>query len=375
MSRRIWIHALGAKIGGGLTYLGAVVPRLAARLEGTDTTLTVLAPGTYHVGLPPWVEVRTVPWAASGSLRRLVFDQLVLPVWLAREKVDALYCSGSFAPLIQPSPTVVLLRNAIYFDRAFVAREVPARRLLLRLQERLVVAAAARATALVYPSESMRRLVEARHPHLGGQGRHSLYGIEEAFLSPVRGNGASPRRRDGRWTFLYVMHYTLQKNVGYVLRALAAAKAEGLPVRVIVTSDLADPPRAVGARDRALVDEHDLVASGHLVLAGARYGAGLFELYESADACLFPSSCESFGHPLVEALALGKPLIAADLPYAREICGEHALFVDPERPDALVELWRRWPSASHQVEAVPTTTLRERFSWDRHVDTLAALLA
>ena len=96
----------------------------------------------------------------------------------------------------------------------------------------------------------------------------------------------------------------------------------------------------------------------------------LSDAYRAADACLFPSLCESFGHPLVEALALGKPVIAADRPYAREICGEHALYVDPGKPEDLVGLWRRWPEPAHGLPALAQTELLRRFSWSDHVDRL-----
>ena len=43
------------------------------------------------------------------------------------------------------------------------------------------------------------------------------------------------------------------------------------------------------------------------------------ELYRSCDALLFPSYIETFGLPLLEAAMTGMPIIAADLPYAREV--------------------------------------------------------
>lgn len=42
-------------------------------------------------------------------------------------------------------------------------------------------------------------------------------------------------------------------------------------------------------------------------------------LYESSDALLFPSYIETFGLPLIEAASFGVPIIAVDLPYAREV--------------------------------------------------------
>lgn len=43
------------------------------------------------------------------------------------------------------------------------------------------------------------------------------------------------------------------------------------------------------------------------------------EIYERVDALVFPSYIETYGLPLIEAAMSGLPIIAADLPYSREV--------------------------------------------------------
>jgi glycosyltransferase involved in cell wall biosynthesis len=59
--------------------------------------------------------------------------------------------------------------------------------------------------------------------------------------------------------------------------------------------------------------------------------------FQKADALIFPSLLESFGLPLVEAMVMGIPIIAADLPYARALCGRTALYFDPKSPQSMIE--------------------------------------
>jgi glycosyltransferase involved in cell wall biosynthesis len=46
--------------------------------------------------------------------------------------------------------------------------------------------------------------------------------------------------------------------------------------------------------------------------------------YKEADCLIFPSKLETWGMPITEFEATGKPILAIDLPYAHETVGEYA---------------------------------------------------
>lgn len=368
--RTIWIHSLGAKTGGGITYLHSVLPELFRQLEGTNTRLILMLPAPLTgFSIPDWCEVRLYPVVANVPLLRLLFDQVVLPLLLARQPNATLFCSGSFPPLLKTVPTVVLIRNAIYFEADFLRREQPARRLLLKLQGGLIRLSARTCHALHYPSGYMRRLVERGVPALVRRGVLNYYGISDVKVA-ARYAPSPPNPAPGWLTFLYVINYTRQKNLTVVLRALALARAAGLKVRVVVTSNLRSSGRSFQREDRDIIDRHQLIKSGYLVPVGSTFDDDLVKLYLQLDACLFASICESFGHPLVEALAIGKPIACADRPYAHEICGEHAFYFDPDRPEDLVALWQRWPQEVAGWSPPPLADLTGTFSWPHHVSRL-----
>jgi glycosyltransferase involved in cell wall biosynthesis len=60
-------------------------------------------------------------------------------------------------------------------------------------------------------------------------------------------------------------------------------------------------------------------------------------LYSSAAAFIYPSLNEGFGIPLLEGMACGTPVVAADTTVFREVAGDAALYFDPADPDALVQ--------------------------------------
>lgn len=53
------------------------------------------------------------------------------------------------------------------------------------------------------------------------------------------------------------------------------------------------------------------------------------ELLRGATALVYPSLYEGFGMPPLEAMALGVPVVAADIPAVREVCSEAALYFVP----------------------------------------------
>jgi O-antigen biosynthesis alpha-1,2-rhamnosyltransferase len=61
--------------------------------------------------------------------------------------------------------------------------------------------------------------------------------------------------------------------------------------------------------------------------------AALAALYRHAQAAIFPSLGEGFGLPVAEALFHGCPVLVSDIPAHREVCGERAIYFDPN--DAL----------------------------------------
>jgi hypothetical protein len=73
-------------------------------------------------------------------------------------------------------------------------------------------------------------------------------------------------------------------------------------------------------------------------------------------------------------MVLDKPIIAADRQYAREICGPYATYVDPERPEALVDIWRTgsWRRSASTPDELGKVF--DRFSWRRHVARLLGAL-
>jgi glycosyltransferase involved in cell wall biosynthesis len=66
-----------------------------------------------------------------------------------------------------------------------------------------------------------------------------------------------------------------------------------------------------------------------------------FSVYQESHALLFLSKNESYGIPLVEAMFMGIFIVCPDLDYARALCGESAIYFDPDSVSSLLEALSR----------------------------------
>ena len=87
------------------------------------------------------------------------------------------------------------------------------------------------------------------------------------------------------------------------------------------------------------LDQHDnsLGQNDYIKCVGQLTPLEMLEEYNKADALLFLSTAESYGFPLIEAMYIGLPIVCPNLPYALEICGDQALYFDPNCANSLME--------------------------------------
>lgn len=116
--------------------------------------------------------------------------------------------------------------------------------------------------------------------------------------------------------------------------------------------------------------------SAQVIRLGPVTDAELCALYGAAAALVFASSYEGFGLPPLEAMSCGCPVVASSAAAVPEVCGDAALYVDPDAPaDIAGRLARVLADSAFRAELVERGKARVAlFTWDRAAASLQAQL-
>jgi glycosyltransferase involved in cell wall biosynthesis len=208
-------------------------------------------------------------------------------------------------------PVFVLFQQQLMFEPAAVSRMGRSFELRLQLLSRLA-RSACRSARLVFT-----------------QGEHVSRNLIEVFRVPAELVRTIPP--DITWSeglagaepelparepslFAYVGSGQPHKSLETLLAAFAELRARSpeLELELELTLPRGGVPDQPGARGVGRLERREVRA-----------------LLARASTLVMPSLAETVGLPLLEALDMGCNVVAADLPYAREVCGDAALYFSP----------------------------------------------
>ncbi len=327
---------------------------------------------TRHCGLPDvrGPQTSTIRCAVPGGLRllRLLHQQLGLPRQLATAGCDLLHAAGYLCPRRPGRPVVLTVFDLIAWSHPHLCRRSTV--LNYRLQ---LPGAVARACRLIVPSVHVRDDLARRFPAAAERIRVVPLAVDERFAAaPAAGEGEALRRAYGlpAQFILFVGQIEPKKNVPGLLRGYAE-------LRRLAPS--APPLVVAGSRGWEPVDPGRLAAelgiAGQVVLPGFVAREDLPALYRAAELFVFPSLCEGFGLPPLEAMAAGTAVVVADRDSLPEVVGDAGLLADPCSPTALAgAMGELLANPERRVAlAVAGRQRAAQFTWRRHVEATEAV--
>jgi glycosyltransferase involved in cell wall biosynthesis len=278
--------------------------------------------------LAPFLQRRTnLPTARP--IVRILWEQLALPLALARMRLDLLHSPAYVVPLVGKVPAVVTFHDLSFFvmPSAFNRQN----RLYLQAMARQSARHAARFIAVSQATRrDLVRILGVREDQVdvvyNGVDDTFQPIADEARLDGFRAQYDLPRR-----FILYLGTLEPRKNVAALVRAYAVARQRGVTEPLILAGGRGWGDLALGQ----LIAELDLQDVVRMVGFVEMSDQALW--YNAATLFVYPSLYEGFGFPVLEAMACGTPVLASDRSSLPEVVGDAGLVVDPMNPDSLAE--------------------------------------
>lgn len=306
------IEAVGAKHGGAATVLTAT-SQAALELDKVSRVTVFCSPQTIREFALPTdarLRVKEPAWAEGAAGRALWYSAGLLRA-LEACRPDAVLLLNGAGRTPKGMRTAVFIQQSLPYATDVMTLFGRRSRWRLRAVKAANRMACKAADIVLVQSQWMASVVRSEFALVESRVEvcapgPSLPPAGKAGDRLIRMRAYSGRR------VLYVGSDAKHKNLSVARKAVAELRRRGLDVQLFAT-----------------VAGDGEGTQGDMVCLGRIDASEVSAAYSLADALVMPSLVETVGLPLLEAALQRIPIAAADRPYAREICGEAAVYFDP----------------------------------------------
>jgi len=322
-----------ANPSGAHWFWTRVIPEMARRLDAGEGLSLVVSPESrkMHQDYGDNVSYITYPWSNERRKLRTLSEHLYSPLRLPLGRVDVF--STLMAPIVSPAwSNVVHIKTMHAFTApASVAPLTRAYRLLSYPRTVKV------AEAIIINSESLRTEIE-RHLEVDSSKLKLIpEAVDHDLFKPGDADEARARVAAAYGVtkpfVLFVSSLWPYKNCDGLLRAWSSARAALGDRQLVIIGPGRDKEytESLHSLARELGITNDVLFIGGIPLADT------VPFYRAADVFVYPSFNETFGLPILEAMACGCPVVTSDVTAMPETAGGAAVLCDPTDPASIAK--------------------------------------
>ncbi len=341
-------------MGGGRTdaiNLLYVLPEMA-----TEHQFLAVVPegcGYEKVALHDNCRLCFVPVRPINDLWRLYFDNVSLVKICKEFKSDLLFTMCNNGPLRIHCDHIVMLRRPQFaygyddLSEANVGVSFKLKFLRWYFQKSLT-----HAKALVVQTDTMKNRVKNEYAincpvHVVGKAVSQTIRTSDELDKKSRQQAMMSNNKT-KWKLLYLTKYYPHKNIEGACDAINLARKKGEDVCLFLTLN----PKESNACKK-LIDEIENNRYGNGVKnLGTVDLADIPSIYNHCDAVFIPTLLESYSATFLEAMAYKKPLLTSDRAFAREICGNAAIYFEPLSVTSMLDAIQKLTSDGSLVQDV-----------------------
>jgi len=319
--------ALPPKPVGAGTYTVNLIRALHSLDLGYDLIVFATQRGQDLIDLP---DKRGFKWVVTPELNpavRLVWEQVVFPFLVRKNKLDILHSLHYTKPIFLPCASVVTFHDMTFF--LFPQLHTQAKRILFPLFIRISVR---QADALIAVSEGTRQ-DSIRLLNLPPQKIYTTpLGASQEYqkiTDPVLLEDMRRKYKLPTGFFLYTGLVEPRKNLPMLIRAYASLLDQGIKEKLVIVG------RVGWMSDEIFKLADRLGLDKKVVFTGYIDQNDLPAIYNLASVFVYPTLYEGFGLPVLEAMACGTPVITSAVSSLPEIVGNAGVLLPPADEEAL----------------------------------------
>ena len=336
------------------------------KIDARNDYFVFVAPGEDHC----LKDSHNVHVIEIGSGFYPLWEQHSLPKAAKELNLDLLHCTSNTAPLSCKIPIILTLHNiifleprdrmneSIYQNLGWIYRKMVVPKILKKCKRIITVSNFEKnniINTLGIPEEKMAM----------------IYNGYTEWFKPVQDIEFVYRKYiDSPSYFFFLGNTDPKKNTERTLIAYSHYLEKSEFKRQLLLADL-DKEYLDDIIERNKIDNirEKVVMPGYIANKDLPY------IYNNAFAFLYPSLRESFGIPLLEAMACGTPVITSNTSSMPEIGGPHAILINPENPDEITEMMLKLETDSEFYNRQEEIGLQQAtlFSWRRTAEQLLEL--
>lgn len=314
----------------GMDFVALETIRHLQMIDKDNEYFIFVGPGNDYQGLS---ESENFHFIKLKNSNYAIWEQISLPCAIKKIKPDLLHCTSNTAPLCCKTPLVLTLHDIIFLEKRNT-KSLSAYQNLGWYYRRFVVPRILnKCKKIVTVSEFEAQRIRGTLPNLKPEIKPVYNGYSSHFREIESPESISKKYIPHRDFIFFLGNTDPKKNTVRTIKAYSLyAKSVLNPFPLLIADLSKDVIAEILKQENIEFVKHLIFAPGYISNKDLPY------IYNAAKLFLYTSLRESFGIPMLEAMACGTPVITSNTSAMPEIAGSGATLVDPIREEQIASM-------------------------------------